>query len=186
MNKPLTPACAAVHFWVAEVVVGHNFCPFARREVERETLAYHDCRSSSIAETLELFADAVQQLLQDDRVETSLLVLSQGFTDFNDYLELLDYAQLWLQQEDLEGTLQLASFHPHYQFAGTAADDVTNYTNRAPYPVLHILREASLERVLKRYPTPERIPEDNCARAEELGSAYFEQVLAQARTAQSK
>lgn len=185
MKSDITAACKAVHYWVAEVVVGQNFCPFARREVERETIVYVDCPATSVAEALEQFAHAVNELLQDDGVETSLFVLSKGFVDFDAYLDLLDYAQLFLQQQKLEGTLQLASFHPLYQFEGTSAKDVTNYTNRAPFPVLHLLREASLERVLKRYPNPELIPETNCERAQTLGVGYFEQVLQHARDGQS-
>ncbi|MEA3588322.1 DUF1415 domain-containing protein [Pseudidiomarina sp. 1APP75-27a] len=175
--RVLTPACDAVREWVERVVVGLNFCPFAHREVERQTIVYQDCAATELGAALQAFADAARQLLANDQKETTLLVLSDGFDDFHDYLELLDYADVYLREADLEGILQVASFHPRYQFAGSDPDAAANYTNRAPYPVLHLLREASLERVLKRYPNPDLIPENNCAEAERRGVGFFEAVL---------
>ncbi|CAB0150614.1 hypothetical protein PSI9734_01057 [Pseudidiomarina piscicola] len=173
----MSAATEAVQKWVEQVVIGLNFCPFAHREVERDTIVYQECHATALETSLQAFANAVQQLLDTPSKETTLLVFSKGFTEFDDYLELLDYAQLYLQQEDLEGVLQIASFHPDYQFADSTADGASNYTNRAPFPVLHILREASLERVLKRYPNPELIPQRNCEQAELLGRDYFEAIL---------
>ncbi|RUO56495.1 DUF1415 domain-containing protein [Pseudidiomarina homiensis] len=167
--------------WVAEVVVGLNFCPFAHREVEKNRVLYVDSSAQSIESALEDLASAMQQLLEDEQIETTLLVLSQGFHDFDDYLDLLDYAQITLRELNLEGTLQIASFHPHYQFADTADDDVSNYTNRAPFPVLHLLREASLEKVLARYPNPEAIPERNIEVAQQRGVIYFQALLERLR-----
>ncbi|WP_198677661.1 DUF1415 domain-containing protein [Pseudidiomarina homiensis] len=177
----LTLACNAVRQWVAEVVVGLNFCPFAHREVEKNRVLYVDSSAQSIESALEDLASAMQQLLEDEQIETTLLVLSQGFHDFDDYLDLLDYAQITLRELNLEGTLQIASFHPHYQFADTADDDVSNYTNRAPFPVLHLLREASLEKVLARYPNPEAIPERNIEVAQQRGVIYFQALLERLR-----
>lgn len=177
----MTPACAAVREWVAEVVVGLNFCPFAHREVEKNRVLYVDSSAQSIESALADLAGAMQQLLEHEQIETTLLVLSQGFHDFDDYLDLLDYAQLTLREFNLEGTLQIASFHPDYQFADTADDDVSNYTNRAPFPVLHLLREVSLEKVLARYPNPEAIPERNIEVAQQHGVAYFQALLERLR-----
>lgn len=177
----LTPACTEVRQWVAEVVIGLNFCPFAHREVEKHRVLYVDSSAQSIEAALEDLASAMQELLEDERIETTLLVLSQGFQDFDDYLDLLDYAQLTLRELNLEGTLQIASFHPDYQFADTASDDVSNFTNRAPYPILHLLREASLEKVLARYPNPEAIPERNIEVAQQRGIAYFQALLERLR-----
>ncbi|WP_258807503.1 DUF1415 domain-containing protein [Pseudidiomarina sp. CB1] len=177
----LTPACTAVRKWVAEVVVGLNFCPFAHREVEKNRVLYVDSSAQSIASALEDLANAMQQLLEDEQIETTLLVLSQGFHDFDDYLDLLDYAQITLRELNLEGTLQIASFHPDYQFTDSADDDVSNYTNRAPFPVLHLLREASLEKVLARYPNPEAIPERNIEVAQQRGVRYFQALLERLR-----
>ena len=185
MSEQLTPACQAVQSWVAEVVVGLNFCPFAHREVEKQSIRYVDSMAQSIEQALTDLVQAMQELLQDDATETSLVVLSEGFTEFVDYLDLLDYVALTLREFQLEGTLQIASFHPHYQFADTAEDDVSNYTNRAPYPVLHVLREASLAKALARYPYPEQIPERNIKMAEQQGKAYFDTLLARLRAASS-
>lgn len=177
----LTPACTEVRQWVAEVVIGLNFCPFAHREVEKHRVLYVDSSAQSIEAALEDLASAMQELLEDERIETTLLVLSQGFQDFDDYLDLLDYAQITVRELNLEGTLQIASFHPDYQFADTASDDVSNFTNRAPYPILHLLREASLEKVLARYPNPETIPERNIEVAQQCGIAYFQALLERLR-----
>ncbi|RUO62980.1 DUF1415 domain-containing protein [Pseudidiomarina insulisalsae] len=173
--------CRAVQQWVAEIVVGLNFCPFAHREVERRTVRYDESNATTVEPALHDFAQAVELLSVRPEIETLLLVFSAGFSDFDDYLELLDYAELLLQESGLEGTFQIASFHPDYQFADTAADDVSNYTNRAPYPVLHLLREASLEKVLTRYPQPEQIPAANMATAERLGAAFFDDILLRLR-----
>ena len=177
MSKQLSPACEAVQTWVAEVVIGLNFCPFAHREVEKQSIRYCESRAHTIEQALTDLAQAMQELLADDGVETTLLVLSEGFTEFTDYLDLLDYVAVTLREFQLEGVLQVASFHPHYQFADTDENDVSNYTNRAPFPVLHILREASLEKVLARYPQPEQIPERNMRVAAQQGSAYFAALL---------
>ncbi|WP_411360007.1 DUF1415 domain-containing protein [Pseudidiomarina salilacus] len=185
MNEQLTPACRAVQQWVAEVVVGLNFCPFAHREVEKHSIRYLESNAHNIEQALTDLVQAMQELLQDDATETTLLVLSKGFTEFADYLDLLDYVALTLREFQFEGTLQIASFHPHYQFADTAEDDVSNYTNRAPYPVLHILREASLAKALARYPHPEQIPERNIKVAEQQGKAYFDTLLARLHAASS-
>ncbi len=176
-SSKLSPACAAVQQWVAEVVVGLNFCPFAHREVEKQRVVYRDSAAQTVEAALTDLANAIQELLENEHIETTLLVLSKGFTDFEDYLDLLDYTQLTLREFNLEGVLQIASFHPDYQFADTAADDVSNYTNRAPFPVLHLLREASLEKVLARYPYPESIPERNMEVAHEQGADYFRALL---------
>lgn len=176
-SSELSPACSAVQQWVAEVVVGLNFCPFAHREVEKQRVAFRDSAAQTVEVALTDLASAMQELLENDHIETTLLVLSKGFTDFEDYLDLLDYAQLTLREFNLEGVLQIASFHPDYQFADTAADDVSNYTNRAPFPVLHLLREESLEKVLARYPNPETIPERNIEVADEQGADYFRDLL---------
>lgn len=180
-TSELTPACKAVRQWVAEVVIGLNFCPFAHREVEKGRVHYVDSRAQTIEAALQDLAGAMQALLADDDIETTMLVLSEGFTAFEDYLDLLDYTQLTLREFDLEGVLQIASFHPDYQFADTATTDVSNYTNRAPFPVLHILREASLEKVLSRYPNPETIPQRNIEVAEHKGLHYFQQLMERLR-----
>lgn len=182
-SSEVSSACAAVQQWVAEVVVGLNFCPFAHREVEKERVVYRDSAAQSVEAALTDLADAMQELLEHEDIETTLVVLSQGFEDFDDYLDLLDYAQLTLRELNLEGVLQIASFHPDYQFADTAEDDASNYTNRAPFPVLHLLREASLAKVLARYANPEAIPERNIEVARAQGAKYFRALLQGLRSA---
>jgi hypothetical protein len=102
-------------------------------------------------------------------VATSLLIFSRGLPDFDHYLMLLDHAQQLLQQAGLEGHIQIASFHPHYCFAGVAEDDLGNYTNRSPLPMFHFIRESQLQQAVARHPQPEKIPENNIKALHTLG-----------------
>lgn len=117
-------------------------------------------------------------LLNNDRsIETTLLIHPCVLQDFNDYNEFLDLAEALLIKMNLEGIYQLASFHPDYQFAGTQADDVENYTNRAPYPILHLIREASLSRSIEHYPDVKQIPKRNIELMRELGEDKLKALL---------
>ncbi|WP_290517543.1 DUF1415 domain-containing protein [Alcanivorax sp.] len=149
--------------WLEDVVIGLNLCPFARKPFNagQVRLTISDSRN---VETL--LGDLHEELDRMDRtpaddIDTTLLIITDQLQDFLDYNDVLDLADGLLEQQGWEGTYQIASFHPAYQFADTAVDDPENYTNRAPYPILHILREASLDKGLASYPNPEQIPERN-------------------------
>ena len=149
--------------WLEDVVIGLNLCPFARKPFNagQVRLTVSDSRN---VETL--LGDLHEELDRMDRtpaddIDTTLLIITDQLEDFLDYNDVLDLADGLLEQQGWEGTYQIASFHPAYQFADTAVDDPENYTNRAPYPILHILREASLDKGLASYPNPEQIPERN-------------------------
>ena len=116
-------------------------------------------------------------MLDEPELETTLLIHPAVLSDFLDFNDFLGQADELLRRSGLEGVFQLASFHPHYQFAGTAPEDAENYTNRSPYPVLHLLREASLEAAIERYPDTADIPERNIERMESLGSARLKALL---------
>lgn len=103
-----------------------------------------------------------------DKIETTLLIIPHMLADFEEYNQFIDPADALLQQFGWQGYYQIASFHPHYRFAGTRADAAENLTNCSPYPILHILREASIEKVLQNYPAPEKIPERNINRIRRL------------------
>lgn len=168
---------AAVRRWVETMVIGLGLCPFARRELDNERVRF--AVSDAITEqALLVDLEAELELLeQDASVETTLLVHPRVLETFYDYNQFLDYAERLLQQMELEGVYQVASFHPDYQFAGTQPDDAENYTNRSPYPVLHLLREESLDRVLETTEFAEQIPERNIALMNEMGAAKLSALL---------
>lgn len=159
----------AVNRWLDSMVIGLNLCPFAQGVRRRGLLRIAVAGSTKAEHCLQELADEAHQLVAADEDATTLLVLPAGFEDFNDYLELLGIAEALLEDLGFDGVLQLASFHPEYQFHGTAIDDVGNWTNRAPLPILHLLKEASLGRAIAGYPDPENIPVRNIMRLEELG-----------------
>ncbi len=156
--------------WLRDIIVALNFCPFAKKELERQTIHFCVTQHSTLADSLELLLDQFQYLDQHNDVETTLIIFAQSFNDFDDYLELVEYANGMLEQGGYNGIFQLATFHPDYCFAGEPTSDPANYTNRSPYPIIHILREQSLSRVLKQYPNPESIPDNNIAKTRELGA----------------
>jgi len=167
--------------WVSSVVVGDNFCPFARKEMENNTIRYRVIGDKNDKDALEtglmaLMAEC-KTLDENDAVETTILVYSEGFSDFQDFLALLELANNLMAEKGYEGVYQLASFHPDYCFADSTDDDPANYTNRSPYPALHLIREESIERVLEGIDNPERIPERNVRYAREKGLAYMQDKL---------
>jgi hypothetical protein len=163
----------ATRAWVEHAVIGLNLCPFAKA-VQVKDLMRYVCTDARDTDALVAVLRAELQRLADtpmDEVETTLLVHPQVLQDFLDYNDFLDEADALLQQMGLDGTLQIASFHPQYQFAGTDADDIENATNRSPYPTLHLLREASIERAVAAFPEAEAIYEANQRTLRTLGPA---------------
>lgn len=168
--------------WLEEVIVKLNFCPFAKKELVNNRIHYHlSAKTQHFAALAELI-EQCQLLEHDEKLETALIIYPQGFQCFDYYLELLDYANELLVDSGYEGIFQLASFHPDYCFENEAAEAAGNFTNRSPYPTIHIIREASLEKVLAHYPDPETIPVNNIAVANHYGAVYFEQLLANIRS----
>lgn len=149
--------------WLDEFVVGLNLCPFARPLLGAQNLRIAVCEETDIAAMRRAFLqelDLLQRSTEQD-VATTLLSYPLALQDFDDYLGFLEDAQDLLCDSGLEGLVQLASFHPDYRFAGEAPDAASHYSNRAPYPVIHLLREDMLTRALEDFPDPERIPERN-------------------------
>lgn len=171
-------AIRAVRCWVERLVVGENLCPFAKRELVQNRVRFVHSTARDEGDLL-LALDAELNLLQaQPEVETTLLIHPQVLQDFIEFNDFLDQADALLRHKKLEGEFQIASFHPNYQFAGTATDDAENYTNRSPHPVLHLLREASLESAIERYPDTGEIPERNIARMEAMGITTLQSILA--------
>jgi len=163
--------------WVESVVVKHNFCPFARREVESQRLRYQVVEQPLPAVGLQALADECALLDREAGIETTLLVCPRGYEAFEDFLDLVDLANQLLEQLGYEGVYQLAHFHPDYQFEGVDKADASNYTNRSPYPMLHLIREASMAKALASYEAPEQIPERNVALARSLGATAMQEAL---------
>lgn len=169
---------AATRAWVETFVVARDVCPFAGREVARDTIRYVAVPASDREAALLALFDECRHLDATPEVETTLLVLTEGLEDFDDYLDLLEIAEALLAEQGFEGTYQLASFHPDYVFADAEPEDPANFTNRSPFPMWHLLREEGLERALAHHPDPAGIPERNIAAMRELGHATLARELA--------
>ena len=164
--------------WVKDVIVKYNICPFARKEVERGSIRYVVTEQRAKADVLQSLLDECQFLDEHSEIETSLFIIPTGFEGFYDFLDLVELANDLLDLEDYEGVYQLANFHPDYCFAGEPQKEPSNYTNRSPYPTLHIIRETSMELAIKNHPDVDAIPERNIAFANKKGNSFFADLLA--------
>ena len=164
--------------WLYKVVIAYSICPFAKREFDRGSIHYEVIVRDELEQQLEQLILSCEQLDEDPEIETSLLIFSHSLAGFYDYLDFVDIANQLMQKQGYEGVYQLASFHPEYCFEGADENDASNYTNRSPYPMLHLLREASLEKLLASYPDPESIPERNIELTRELGLKTMQKLLA--------
>ena len=172
------PEIAETQAWVRRAVVGLNLCPFAKAQIRYVLSAAIDTDALLVQFVTELHALAAAD---PQRVETTLLIHPKVLTDFLDFNDFLDRADRALDDTGLAGTLQLASFHPCYQFAGTRSDDLSNATNRSPYPTLHLLREASIDRAVAAFPEAEAIFEANIRTLEALGAEGWADLRARCR-----
>jgi hypothetical protein len=162
--------------WINDVVVGCNFCPFAANVVKQQTIHYQVETSSILNKCLASFLQEIARLDDETTIETSFLIFPNSFQQFDDYLNLVSDAEKLLKQKGYEGIYQLASFHPLYQFANSTENDAANYTNRSVYPMLHLLREESIDKALKHYINPEKIPDRNINFAREKGLVYMKML----------
>jgi len=184
MNLPSSRLeIAETRAWVERVVIGLNLCPFAKAPQVKGLVRYV---LSEAREPEALLAGLIEELkllagTPADRIETTLLVHPQVLADFADYNDFLGLAESAVLGLGLEGVIQVASFHPRYQFAGTAPDDLTNATNRSPYPTLHLLREESVERAVAAFPEAEAIFEANIATMRRLGESGWARLQQQCR-----
>lgn len=169
--------------WVEQVVVALNLCPFAAAPVKGERIRYVHCAEREVEGIYRALLTEMEQLvgLPESEAETCLFVVPVGLEDFDTYLELFEIAEAVIPEAGLDGILQLASFHPDYCFEGAPVDDPSNYTNRSPHPMFHLIREAPLARALENYPNPEAIPERNMALLREMGLEAVRERLAGCR-----
>ena len=158
------------------MVVGLNLCPFSSGVIAQNQVHYAICDATSDADLKKFYVNELKRLLEADEndIATSLLMFSQGLGIFDDYLDLLNWFQQLLEQADLLEHVQLASFHPRYQFEGVPADDLSQFTNRAPYPTIHLLRQDQLSRALAHVAEPEKIYIENIKTLNKLGRDQLE------------
>lgn len=157
--------------WLERAVIGLNLCPFAKSVHVKGQVHYAVSRATTPQDLLADLVSELNDLVASDAKErdTTLLIAPDCLHDFLDFNDFLAQADRALAKLNLEGVLQIASLHPAYQFAGTQADDITNFTNRSPYPTLHLLREDSIDRAVAAFPDPESIFEVNMQTMERLG-----------------
>ena len=158
--------------WLIQAVIGLNLCPFAKAVHVKEQIKYVVSEATTLEQLLEDLAQELEFLAEVSRekTDTTLLIHPEILNDFLDYNDFLELANQLLEDLDLDGELQIASFHPQYQFAGTEIDDVTNFTNRSPYPTLHLIREESIDEAVKAFPEAEAIFDTNMQTMEKLGT----------------
>ncbi len=171
----------ATRTWVDRVVIGLGLCPFAKAVQVSGRVRYSVSRARDTGALRGDLTHAMLALMAVDAavVDTTLLIHPWVLDDFLDYNDFLDEADATLEELDLVGELQIASFHPDYRFADTRPHDMRNYSNRSPYPTLHLLREASVTRAVDGFPDPDSIYEKNVATLEALGLEGLERALAQ-------
>ena len=164
---------AATRVWLQRAVIGLNLCPFAKAVHVKDQIRYVVSPARTQEELLADLGRELRALANADPevCDTTLLIHPFALTDFLDYNDFLDVADAAIDELGLDGVLQVASFHPEYQFAGTEAGDVTNNTNRSPYPTLHLLREDSVDRAVEVFPQADRIYAANIETLERLGHA---------------
>ncbi len=172
---------AATRHWLTRAVIGLNLCPFAKAVHVKDQIRYVVSAATDMEGAMMDLERELQALVEADPevVDTTLLILPSALLDFHEYNDALFFADRLLRQMGLQGVLQIASFHPDYQFEGTAPEDVENYTNRSPYPILHVLREASIDRAVDAFPEAETIYERNEALMRRMGAAGYHDWMAQ-------
>jgi hypothetical protein len=162
---------AAVRHWLVRAVIGLNLCPFAKAVHTKAQIRYVVSDAPDLEGMLAALEAELRTLIEADpnRIDTTLLIFPRAFADFMEFNDALFFADRLLAQVRLEGELQIASFHPNYRFGGSEPEDIENYTNRAPYPILHLLREASVERATQAFPDAADIYERNQETLRRLG-----------------
>jgi len=168
---------ASVRQWVESFIVGMNLCPFAKRELVKSRVRFAVTEAATDDQLMTALQAELELLDRDSSVETTLLIHPKVLQDFDDYNQFLNFADRFLAQLRLGGVYQIASFHPDYQFGGTDLNDAENYTNRSPYPMLHLIREESLERVITDYPDVDQIPERNIELMNRLGQDKLQALM---------
>lgn len=169
--------------WIYSFVIKHNLCPFAKGEMDKNTVRFELSQATNSIDAMDALQAEIDVLNSNKEIETSFLIFPLFLHDFFDYLNFSDMAVNQLVLKGYEGIYQLASFHPDYCFADANFDDVSNYTNRSPYPMLQILRDASLEKSIKLFGNIGSIPKKNMAYLRALGINKVKKILKECQPA---
>ncbi len=185
-SRSITSVIAQTRCWLKNIILRHNFCPFGHEPAKKESIHYAVCESSNPEEVAEMFMDELVNLRDGDhnKIETTLFITPNCFADFNNYNEFLDIVDAMLEQLDLVGVIQIASFHPDYQFADLQANDARNFTNRSLHPTFHLILEDSIERARATHPDVENIPQTNMDLLEKQGLEESKRQLENCRKEQ--
>lgn len=162
--------------WINDVVIACNFCPFASKVMHERKVHFRIEASETLSICLEAFQQECERLDKSDFIDTTLIIMPNAFPLFENYLIYLNLVEKLVRKHNYEGVYQVASFHPQYCFAGERVDDPANYTNRSPYPMLHILREDSVSKAIKQYPNAHEIPIRNMHFARAKGEEYMKNL----------
>ncbi|EMX0311397.1 TPA: DUF1415 domain-containing protein [Vibrio parahaemolyticus] len=178
-NTDINAITQQVEQWLNDVVIGLNLCPFAAKPQRNKQIKIFVSEATQEEALLE---DILLQLIElsttePEKLETTLVVVPNMLQDFWDYNFCIDWVEGLIKQQDWEGIFQVATFHPDYCFGGAAPEDDENLTNRSPYPIFHLIREESMEKVLKHYPDPESIPDTNIARVSALSEEELKKLF---------
>lgn len=170
---------AEVRLWVDKAVIGLNLCPFAKAVQAKGQVRYAVSDATDAEGALSDLEDELMRLSQTDpqEIDTTLLILPDALDDFYDFNDFEDLSDRLLKRMRLVGELQVATFHPRFQFAETGLDDIENYTNRSPYPILHLLREASIDKAVEAFPDAAEIYEKNIETMRELGEEGWRKLM---------
>ncbi len=164
--------------WITDVIVGCNFCPFAPSVLKAGSILYEVVEEATMETALQVVSKAFIKLDAEESMETMFLIFPNNFKLFEEYLLLVELSDGLLATQGYEGVYQIASFHPAYLFAGATGNDPENYTNRSPYPMLHLLREESVSRAVDTFPGTEKIPQRNIKFAKQKGLLYMRALRA--------
>ncbi len=163
--------------WIRSFIIKYNICPFAQRVDANNSIHYAVIHSAELDQGLHAMVAECQLLDAQTEIETSFIIFPNSLGLFENYLDFLAMAESLLIELNYEGVYQIASFHPEYCFDGSQTTDPANYTNRSPYPMLHLIREASLELAIRTYPQPENIPQRNIELTREMGLKKVQAIL---------
>jgi len=178
-NLPGSTIIKQCQKWVESVIVRFNICPFAKAELQQQTVNYQVVESGTVESYVMALLEQCQLLDQQTEISTSLVIYPDPALDFDQYLDLLMLSENVMSDAGYDGIYQLASFHPQYCFEQATDDDAANYTNRAPYPILHLIREDHITKVLADFINPEQIPQRNIEFTRRKGLDQMAQALAQ-------
>jgi uncharacterized protein len=170
---------AAVKRWLEVAVIGLNLCPFAKAVHVRDQIRYIVSEATNIDTLADDLVRELEALAESnpEKTDTTLLILPNVLQDFLDFNDFLDVADEIVEELELDGILQVAPFHPQFQFEDTETDDITNYTNRSPFPILHLLREESVTRAVETFPDELAIAQNNIATLRKLGHTGWQALF---------